>query len=171
MRSIAGETTSSRNAGTPEGDSGPFQDRLQLDRVEPPGRAQGSLHGQLHAVASAAARRPILRARRGFIQPDQLIERQAGDLADRVAPVGEPPEAPQTLDVEVGIEPLAAFATARRDDPVPALPGTEHVWGEPGPLGDEPDRIAGNSELGGLERWACHGFNSTSPSRCCQAIT
>ena len=87
-----------------------------------------------------------------LVQPGELGDREEGDPADRVSPVGQPPEKPQALDVEVGVEALSSLGPCGTHHSVAPLPRPEDVGREPGSDGDQADGVSGDLGLDGL----CH---------------
>ena len=70
----------------------------------------------------------------------QLIVAESGQPPDAVSLLDGAVEEPQARDVGVRVHPTP-IVTGRRDGAVAALPGTQRVDGDPGQLGDGPDRI------------------------------
>ena len=67
-----------------------------------------------------------------------------------MAPLRQPPEPAQAVDIELRIEPLAAVTSCGSDYPVAALPGPKHVRGKARPERDEADGVAGGAGIEGL---------------------
>ena len=101
---------------------------LELGRIQLP---HGSRRRQTELFRSNFARRlrGLLECRKLFLMGRALkvCDGRSGQPADAVSPLSQAAQEPEALDVNVGVEPLAAFAPAGGDNPIPTLPGSEDV--------------------------------------------
>ena len=74
-------------------------------------------------------------------QVAQLLNRQTGHAADRVAQLGDSMQQVQSLDFVLGIKAAVRMGPGRRHRPVALLPNADGVGAEAGPLCNYADRM------------------------------